>query len=378
MMLSYWEKNSFIQYDYIIIGGGIVGLSAAIELKDKLPDVSVLVIERGLFPSGASTKNAGFACFGSLTELLSDFNTMGEEATLELVSERWKGLQILRKRLGDRNIGFQSNGGYELIRGQEKKYLEELDRLNELLWPVFNALVFEERPELISDFGFNGKQVESVVYNQFEGQIDTGLMMRNLIEYAQSKGINILTGAEVTGFEEEEAAVKVFVKNPFSQEGVIFSASKLAICTNAFAKQLVPEADLQPGRGIVVATKPIDGLKFKGVFHYDEGYFYFRNHGNRVILGGGRNLDFEKEATTSFSINKEIQNHLKQQLEEVILPDQDFEVEHTWSGIMAFGKEKKPILKPYSDRIVLGIRLGGMGVAIGSNVGVKIASQLVD
>ncbi|MTI30516.1 FAD-binding oxidoreductase [Cytophagales bacterium RKSG123] len=377
-MLSYWEKNSFIQYDYIIIGGGIVGLSAAIELKDKLPDVSVLVIERGLFPSGASTKNAGFACFGSLTELLSDFNTMGEEATLELVSERWKGLQILRKRLGDRNIGFQSNGGYELIRGQEKKYLEELDRLNELLWPVFNALVFEERPELISDFGFNGKQVESVVYNQFEGQIDTGLMMRNLIEYAQSKGINILTGAEVTGFEEEEAAVKVFVKNPFSQEGVIFSASKLAICTNAFAKQLVPEADLQPGRGIVVATKPIDGLKFKGVFHYDEGYFYFRNHGNRVILGGGRNLDFEKEATTSFSINKEIQNHLKQQLEEVILPDQDFEVEHTWSGIMAFGKEKKPILKPYSDRIVLGIRLGGMGVAIGSNVGVKIASQLVD
>jgi len=377
-MLSYWEKNSFISYDYVIIGGGIVGLSAAIELKDRLPEVSVLVIERGLFPSGASTKNAGFACFGSLTELLSDFDTMGEEATLELVSQRWKGLQLLRNRLGDERIGFHSFGGFELIRNSEVNSLPEIDRLNSLLWPIFNALVFEERPALISDFGFNSNQVDSVVYNQFEGQIDTGLMMRNLIAYAQSKEINIITGAEVIRFEEEGQSVKVFVKNPFSKEEVIFAAAKLAICTNAFAKQLLPDVDLQPGRGIVLATKPIKGLKFKGIFHYDEGFFYFRNHGNRVILGGGRNLDFETEATTSFSINDRIREYLEQQLQEVILPQQSFEVEHTWSGIMAFGKEKKPVLKSYSDRRVLGVRLGGMGVAIGSNLGVKIADQLIE
>ena len=28
----------------------------------------------------------------------------------------------------------------------------------------------------------------------------------------------------------------------------------------------------------------------KGAFHYDEGYVYFRNIDNRVLLGGGRNL----------------------------------------------------------------------------------------
>lgn len=69
-MLSYWERASFIAYDFIIVGGGIVGFSTAISLKEKHPLASVLVVEASFLPSGASTKNAGFACVGSLSEIL--------------------------------------------------------------------------------------------------------------------------------------------------------------------------------------------------------------------------------------------------------------------------------------------------------------------
>ncbi|MGZ5243758.1 MAG: hypothetical protein ACXWW0_07675 [Bacteroidia bacterium] len=34
-MLSFWERESFLHYDIIIIGSGIVGLSTAISLKEK-------------------------------------------------------------------------------------------------------------------------------------------------------------------------------------------------------------------------------------------------------------------------------------------------------------------------------------------------------
>ena len=67
-MLSFWEKDFFIAYDHIVVGSGIVGLSTAIAIKEKQPNSRVLVLERGIFPTGASTKNAGFACFGSLSE----------------------------------------------------------------------------------------------------------------------------------------------------------------------------------------------------------------------------------------------------------------------------------------------------------------------
>lgn len=60
-MISFWEKRSLVDYNYLVIGGGIVGLSTAISIKEKVPKSSVLVVERGILPSGASTKNAGFA-----------------------------------------------------------------------------------------------------------------------------------------------------------------------------------------------------------------------------------------------------------------------------------------------------------------------------
>src|SRR4051812_30299749 len=94
-MLSFWETESFLNYDIIIIGSGIIGLSTAISIKEKSPGKSVLVLERGLFPSGASTRNAGFASFGSLTEILSDLKHTSPETILALTEKRWRGLARL-------------------------------------------------------------------------------------------------------------------------------------------------------------------------------------------------------------------------------------------------------------------------------------------
>ena len=66
MNYSYWEyKEWFAHNDFVIVGSGIVGLNCALQLKTRFPKSSVLILEKGLLPQGASTKNAGFACFGS-------------------------------------------------------------------------------------------------------------------------------------------------------------------------------------------------------------------------------------------------------------------------------------------------------------------------
>ena len=155
-------------------------------------------------------------------------------------------------------------------------------------------------------------------------------------------------------------------------------AEKVAICTNAFAHKWLKEEDINPGRGMVMITKPVEDLKFKGVFHYDEGYFYFRNVGNRVLIGGGRNLDKETENTSSFGINPKIKSSILDDLNNLILPNQNFTIDMEWSGIMAFGRNKSPIIKKTSDRIAVGVRLGGMGVAIGTQVGEELHHLLAD
>jgi len=365
-MLSIWERQSFASYDVVIVGAGISGLSTAASLKEHDPSLDILVIESGLLPSGASTKNAGFACFGSLTELLSDLEKMGEEKTRNLVSKRWNGLTKLKSRLGDENIDFQKKGGYELLEKQNLHLLGRVVEVNELLTPIFNEPVFEDRSSLVRDFGFKG--YNGMIFNHLEGQLDTGKMMKSLLSYCQYQGIQIMTGASVINYQSGDN-VDLEIAS-----GLKIRAKQLALCTNAFTTKLTT-ADLQPGRGLVLALKP-ERVPFQGTFHIEEGYYYFRDYYDKVIFGGGRNLAFKEEESTQFEINPMIEEKLLQMLKESILPGISFEVTDKWTGIMAFGETKEPIIKMVEPGVFLGVRLGGMGVAIGSLVGEQLAALI--
>lgn len=373
-MLSYWEQQSFIRYDHIVIGAGIVGLSTAIELKDKYPKQRVLVLERGLLPTGASSRNAGFACMGSLTELLDDTRYNSEDEIVLLYERRKKGLEILRKRLGDDRIGYKANGSYELISDAELPALEQMAYLNKLLLPITGQPAFKMANEQIPASGFSSSYTKAMVENTCEGELHTGKMLRGLTDYAIEKGIEIKTGAEVQRFEEEAHYVAVFLKHDLRNEALVLHGDKLFICTNAFTPQLLPDEDVVPGRGQVLITQPVQGLKFKGVYHFDKGYYYFREIDGRVLLGGGRNLDFGGETTAELNITERIQIDLEEKLHGIIIPGTPFLIEQRWSGIMAFGASKQPIVKSFSPRVYGAFRMGGMGVALGS----EVAQQLME
>jgi len=109
--ISFWEQEEFLRADVCIVGAGIIGLSLAAELLERDENLRVVVLERNTLPTGASTKNAGFACYGSPTELWRDVRTLGTDAVVELVRMRKQGLERLRTRLGDEAIGYQQCGG---------------------------------------------------------------------------------------------------------------------------------------------------------------------------------------------------------------------------------------------------------------------------
>lgn len=373
-MLSFWEKNSFTEYDVIIIGSGIVGLSAACSIREKSPGTSVLVLERGIFPSGASTKNAGFACFAKACEMLSDLQLVAPDEAARIAWERYEGLQKLRARLGDEAIDYQQLGGNELIFGEDEFDPAQLDYLNELLHPYFGTRVFEMRDEKIAAYGF--ANTRHLVHTPLEGQVDTGKMMKNLLQKALSLGVMVINGAEVLHIETSAHEVEVKVLHFMIQTEVVFKAAKVAVCTSALTSRFLPQYTVTPGRGQVLITHPISGLPFRGTFHFDEGYYYFRNYGNRVLFGGGRNLDMATESSSAFRYNPAIQTRLEELLAEVILPGTPFEIDQRWTGIMGFTPDKRPVVEAVNDRTVVGFSCNGMGVALGSSTGEKVAALL--
>jgi glycine/D-amino acid oxidase-like deaminating enzyme len=370
MKLSWWEINSwFTNVDYTIVGSGIVGLHTALRLRERFPTSKILIIEKGALPQGASTKNAGFACFGSLSEIIDDLNHHTEEEVVGLIQKRWEGLQLLRKRLGDTAIDFKPYGGYELFFDNDtdgfEACLRRLPFVNEVLRPLFKADVFAKETDR---FGFAGTK-EYLIFNPFEGQIDTGSMMQALLKQAVANDILILNSQAVTSYHEKADGVDVAL-NDFT-----FHTKKLLFATNGFAGGITHGA-VTPARAQVLITEPIANLDIKGTFHIDRGYYYFRNIGNRILFGGGRNLDIAGETTTDFSETSLIQNRLEQLLREVILPTTSFTIAHRWSGIMGMGTQKRPVVEQLSGHVYCGVRLGGMGIAIGSKIGQELADLI--
>lgn len=373
-MISYWEKDIFAQADFIVIGAGIIGLSTAISLRMRHKKAKVLVLERGTFPTGASTRNAGFACFGSLTELAANIKEWGEDTTYTMVEKRKKGLEFLRNRLGsDEACGYEQFGGYELITEQQMPHLEALHNMNTMLTPLFGESPFIDHSAYRQRFGF-GDTVAALLYCPYEGQIHSGRTMSSLALYAKQMGVEILYGVNVQSLCSDDKGVDLEVHIAPLHSHSSLRANYVAVCTNAMIPQLLPGTSIVPGRGQVLITSPIEGLLFRGVFHYDEGYYYFRNVGNRILLGGGRNIDFAAEQTYDFSVTDTIQYALEALLRQVILPDCEYRIEQRWSGTMGFSDTKLPIVRFANQRIAIGFGCNGMGVALGSIIGEETAN----
>lgn len=360
--LSIWEKETFFAaQDIIIVGSGFTGLWSALKLATKYPRKKITVLERGIIPTGASTRNAGFSCFGSPSELLSDVETAGEEKTFELVAMRYQGLQQVQQYFDDRITGFDASGGYECFLEESadwKQSIEKLDWLNEKMRHITGEKkTFSIADEKLQQFGF--RDFDHLIENKLEGGLHSGKIIKALLQAVQSKGVQLLTGITVTGYEKTNSSIVVT-----TEQDINFNTQQLLLCTNAFTKTLLPDADIIPNRGQVLVTGEIPALAMKGTFHFDKGYYYFRNVGNRLLIGGARNTAMELEETTEIATTDIIQNQLESFVRRHLLPNTIFNITDRWSGIMAMGSEKLPIVKAVSENVFCCVRMSGMGVAL--------------
>ncbi len=384
MAISAWEQSTyFAPKDVVIIGCGFVGLWTALELINKYPKMQITILERGVIPSGASTRNAGFSCFGSVSELMYDIALMGEANMLETVKMRYDGLQKIQRTFDKKVIDYDQFGGYELFEKNGPYDIQQLDKdiayLNKILAPVLKTPkkngkylpIYSNESKKIKQLGFQA--IEALAFSPLEGQLNSAKLVLALQQAVQSKGVHILFNTEVKKFKSHKKGVTIHTNLEAPLE-----TKQLLICTNGFAKQLMPDLDVVPARGQVFITEPIPNLKFKGTYHFDEGFYYFRNVGNRLLLGGARNKDFKNEKTYSLDTSPIIQKTLEEFMMKRILPkgSKKPKIELRWSGTMGMGKIKKPIIEEVQPNIFCAVRMSGMGVAIAPIVAERVVKLM--
>jgi gamma-glutamylputrescine oxidase len=369
--LSYWERSVLLRtFDFAILGAGLTGKQIAIRIKEKYPKARIALIDRSPISYGASTRNAGFACFGSVTEIQDDFNRSSREKVLELAEKRFKGINLLVETFGAESIGYRPTGSYEVFTDAA-----ELDIAREHL-PEVNRLLSEQLGlknvfSLQTSASMKMNIQSETIFNPHEGMLNSGMLNEVISGQAHQMGIIPLYGLDIKTIHQSQGGYTLE-----SQDGLNVSCTQLVIANNAFAAPFLPEEDIQAARGQVIITQTIADLPFDGIFHSDKGYIYFRNIDGRVLIGGGRNMFREQEQTFDFEGSDHVRGYLENYLRRVVLPGRDFETDMHWSGIMAMGAEKLPVVKRVNEHLLLCVRMSGMGVALGPVLSREIADMV--
>lgn len=357
--------------EVIVIGGGIVGTSAAFHLAEHGRDVTLL--EKGDIASEASGQNGG--AIGALgwgnTPNLDSYLTM---SSLEI----FRSLQLDL----DYDIEFRQSGSLSAIQTEDEyeyaRYRVQGQRAQGYNVELLNtkdgrAIEPEASPDL-----------KGFIYMPLRSQADPVKATKALAYAAAGNGANILTGHTVTAIQQggDGAYLVETDKGNFQAETLVIAAG--AWC-GPIGQMLGLNIPITPVRGQMWATKSLPPRVFQTLSASESSLEWESNPGENppwlthrngpritrhlygrqrrngeIIFGGDRELvSFDKRLDPSgIEVNKE-------HASEILPLLKDLPINRTWSGLMPFSPDGAPIIGKIPQRdnlyIVSGLCSSGFG-----------------
>jgi glycine/D-amino acid oxidase-like deaminating enzyme len=173
---------------YVVVGGGVHGLSAAYHLAEAGEDV--VLLERRHLGAGASGISGGIVR-----------NYYLSPAVNEIVRQSVEIFELDPEGFGLRQVGYVAAVGEE-----QATELELIARRHEEIGYASTLSGPEPLRELFPDWRADG--VAAVLHERRSGWADPNATLANLAGMARAAGVRVVEGAEVVGFELDDGAVR--------------------------------------------------------------------------------------------------------------------------------------------------------------------------
>ncbi len=357
MTVSVWLQSDVVdgtRRGLVVVGGGVVGVSAAVEAHRL--GLDVLLLERHRLAWGASGRNAGYLMRGMAENYAAARATLGVERARAVWRWSEENLESLR------SLGVAGTDGFadrpSCLVAIEEGEAEQLARAHAaLVEDGFDAALIE-RGARVDTLWARAEPLLGLV-NPGDAVCHPVRLVERLA--AELPGDRVRTGIGVGSVEPLGDGFRL------RTTAGAFEAERVMVCTNAHAAELVPglAGVVVPRRGQMLAARA-SGVTLEYAYYLNNGDEYIRMGADgEILMGGARAHEPAGEAGehggTADAVQRELEGWVRR------LATDAFDVTHRWSGTMGFAPGGLPVVGPVGAEPKLWVAAGftGHGMSLG-------------
>ncbi|NVO27212.1 FAD-binding oxidoreductase [Donghicola sp. C2-DW-16] len=258
--------------DVVVIGGGIIGCSTALELAEQ--GLKVALCEKGGIGHEQSSRNWGWVRI-----------TRRDPREVPLMAEALRIWPTLAERTG-RDLGYKRSG-IAFACGTPKDYAEHERWLEQLKDYQFDSRMMSREEFAAMTPGFE-LPIEGALYTSADGRAEPQKAAPAIAEAARERGAHILTECAVRGIETKGGAVcgVVTERGEIECEQVVLAGGAWS---SLFARNTGLRLPQLKVKNSVIRTKPLEGGPEHAIW-YDGFAIRKRQDGGYTIADGFRNI----------------------------------------------------------------------------------------
>jgi gamma-glutamylputrescine oxidase len=354
--------------DVCVVGGGLSGISTALELRAK--GFSVILLEGQRIGWGASGRNGGQVIIGHASEegILAQFNTADARRAWELSAE---GVELVRQRVEQYSIDCDYVPGWMFLAVNERKaklLRDDLDFVRDKFgYQHWSWIPHEEVRQRIDSPRFHAG-----VHDSLSGHLHPLKYTRGLARAASTAGVRI--------FERSRATEVIRGASPLVKtSGGEVRCKFIVLAGNTYLGDLVPElnARIMPVGTYVVASNPLTPELARSLIPNqaavcDNNFIldYFRISPDHRVIYGGR---VSYSTMTPMNLDASMQARMLRTFPQLA---GKVKVEYSWGGFVDITMNRAPDFGRLADNIYYLQGFSGHGLALTGIAG-KLAAEAI-
>ena len=270
-------NNKLSPYDWIIVGGGLVGASIAYGLIQKQPQLRILVLDGSDTDYRASVGNFGLIWVqgkGNDFPAYANWSLQGADLWPEFARQLSHKSQI--------DIAYQRQGGLEFALSQHQlsTLSEEMAAIADHTQGAFHYNVLNREAALALQPGL-GEAVVGAIYSPQDGQVNPLYLLLALQKASQLCGVDYQSSCRVDTIE--------VLEHGFNAAGSL--AKHIVLCAGLdnqrLGKQLAMHLPVTPVKGQILITERVGHAQLRfspttpNCRRHDSGRWLIRTYGFR-------------------------------------------------------------------------------------------------